>query len=431
MDVTFRCSHPPADASVGPSGEVGYPPVDSDHSPGSFSAPLEGTLMDFELSDEQRLFRDTIRDFVAKEIEPVASEYEANDIYPTEIIEGLKEMGLFGMMIPEEFGGLDLDFVTYAMVFEELAKSWHGVAGTLGSHSLACKIISLHGTPEQKAKYLPDLATGARRSGIGLTEPEAGSDLQGIKTTARLEGDEYVINGTKTWITNARHADPLPVLVKTDPNATPAHKGMSLILVEAGTPGFTVSKDLPKLGYKGTESCEVSLIDVRVPKENLIGGVEGRGMQQVLGALETGRINVAARALGIAQRAYDEALQYSRDRHAFGQPISDFQAIQIKLADMATKIQAARLLINWAASTADAGGRVDMQAGMSKLYAAEIAVEVALDSMRIHGGYGYSKEFIIERLYREAPLSVIGEGTSDIMRMVIARSLISGKDVIG
>jgi alkylation response protein AidB-like acyl-CoA dehydrogenase len=387
--------------------------------------------MDFELSDEQRLFRDTIRDFVAKEIEPVASEYEANDIYPTEIIEGLKEMGLFGMMIPEEFGGLDLDFVTYAMVFEELAKSWHGVAGTLGSHSLACKIIALHGTAEQKAKYLPDLATGVRRSGIGLTEPEAGSDLQGIKTTARLEGDEYVINGTKTWITNARHADPLPVLVKTDPNASPAHKGMSLILVEAGTPGFTVSKDLPKLGYKGTESCEVSLIDVRVPKENLVGGVEGRGMQQVLGALETGRINVAARALGIAQRAYDEALQYSRDRHAFGQPISDFQAIQIKLADMATKIQAARLLTNWAAATADAGGRVDMQAGMSKLYAAEIAVEVALDSMRIHGGYGYSKEFIIERLYREAPLSVIGEGTSDIMRMVIARSLISGKEVIG
>jgi alkylation response protein AidB-like acyl-CoA dehydrogenase len=387
--------------------------------------------MDFELSDEQRLFRDTIRDFVAKEIEPVASEYEANDIYPTEIIDGLKEMGLFGMMIPEEYGGLDLDFVTYAMVFEELAKSWHGVAGTLGSHSLACKIIALHGTDEQKAKYLPDLATGQRRSGIGLTEPEAGSDLQGIKTVARLDGDEYVINGTKTWITNARHADPLPVLVKTDPNATPAHKGMSLILVEAGTPGFTVSKDLPKLGYKGTESCEVSLIDVRVPKENLVGGVEGRGMQQVLGALETGRINVAARALGIAQRAYDEALQYSRDRHAFGQPISDFQAIQIKLADMATKIQAARLLINWAASTADAGGRVDMQAGMSKLYAAEIAVEVALDSMRIHGGYGYSKEFIIERLYREAPLSVIGEGTSDIMRMVIARSLISGKEVIG
>ena len=382
--------------------------------------------MDFELSEEQRLFRDTIRDFVAKEIEPVASEWEAADRYPTEIVEGLKEMGLFGMMIPEEYGGLDLDFVTYAMVFEELAKSWHGVAGTLGSHSLACKIISVHGTEEQKQKYLPDLATGKRRSGIGLTEPEAGSDLQGIKTTAKLDGDHYVINGTKTWITNARYADPLPVLVKTDPSASPAHKGMSLILVEAGTPGFTVSKDLPKLGYKGTESCEVSLVDVRVPKENLIGGVEGRGMQQVLGALETGRINVAARALGVAQRAYDEALQYSRDRHAFGQPISEFQAIQIKLADMATKIQAARLLINWSASRADAGGRVDMEAGMAKLYAAEIGVEVTLDAMRIHGGYGYSKEFIIERLYREAPLSVIGEGTSDIMRMVIARGLISG-----
>ncbi len=387
--------------------------------------------MDFELSEEQRLFRDTIRDFVAKEIEPVASEWEATDRYPTEIVEGLKEMGLFGMMSPEEDGGLDLDFVTYAMVFEELAKSWHGVAGTLGSHSLACKIISVHGTEEQKQKYLPDLATGKRRSGIGLTEPEAGSDLQGIKTTAKLDGDHYVINGTKTWITNARYADPLPVLVKTDPSASPAHKGMSLILVEAGTPGFTVSKDLPKLGYKGTESCEVSLVDVRVPKENLIGGVEGRGMQQVLGALETGRINVAARALGVAQRAYDEALQYSRDRHAFGQPISEFQAIQIKLADMATKIQAARLLINWSASRADAGGRVDMEAGMAKLYAAEIGVEVTLDAMRIHGGYGYSKEFVIERLYREAPLSVIGEGTSDIMRMVIARGLISGKDVIG
>ena len=387
--------------------------------------------MDFELSEEQRLFRDTIRDFVAKEIEPVASEWEATDRYPTEIVEGLKEMGLFGMMIPEEYGGLDLDFITYAMVFEELAKSWHGVAGTLGSHSLACKIISVHGTEEQKQKYLPDLATGKRRSGIGLTEPEAGSDLQGIKTTAKLDGDHYVINGTKTWITNARYADPLPVLVKTDPSASPAHKGMSLILVEAGTPGFTVSKDLPKLGYKGTESCEVSLVDVRVPKENLVGGVEGRGMQQVLGGLETGRINVAARALGVAQRAYDEALQYSRDRHAFGQPISEFQAIQIKLADMATKIQAARLLINWSAARADAGGRVDMEAGMAKLYASEIGVEVTLDAMRIHGGYGYSKEFVIERLYREAPLSVIGEGTSDIMRMVIARGLISGKDVIG
>jgi alkylation response protein AidB-like acyl-CoA dehydrogenase len=387
--------------------------------------------MDFSLSDEQKLFRDTLRDFVEKEIEPVASEYEANDTYPAEIVESMKEMGLFGMRVPEEYGGLDIDYVSYAIVFEEITKSWHGVAGTLGSHSLACAVIAKHGTEEQKQKYLPDLATGKRRSGIGLTEPEAGSDLQGISTTARLDGDHYVINGTKTWITNARHADPLPVLVKTDPTAVPAHKGISLILVEAGTPGFTVSKDLPKLGYKGTESCEVSLVDVRVPVENLVGGVEGKGLQQVLGALETGRINVAARAVGIAQRAYDEALKYSRERHAFGGPISDFQAIQMKLADMATKIQAARLLVWWAASDADRGESVAMQAGMAKLMAGEVAVEVALDAMRIHGGYGYSKEFVVERLYREAPLSVIGEGTSDIMRTVIARALISGKETIG
>jgi alkylation response protein AidB-like acyl-CoA dehydrogenase len=387
--------------------------------------------MDFDLNDDQRLFRDTIRDFVEKEIEPVASEYEANDIYPTEIVETMKEMGLFGMRVPEEYGGLDIDYVSYAIVFEEIAKSWHGVAGTLGSHSLACAVIAKHGTEEQKQKYLPDFATGKRRSGIGLTEPEAGSDLQGIKTTAKRDGDHYVINGTKTWITNARHADPLPVLCKTDPSATPAHRGISLILVEAGTPGFTVSKDLPKLGYKGTESCEVSLENVRVPVENLVGGVEGRGLQQVLGALETGRINVAARAVGNAQRAYEEALKYSRERHAFGEPISNFQAIQIKLADMATKIQAARLLVWWAATKADKGESVAMEAGMAKLFAGEIGVEAALESMRIHGGYGYSKEFVVERIYREAPLSVIGEGTSDIMRMVIAKNLISGKETIG
>ncbi len=387
--------------------------------------------MDFNLSDEQKLFRDTIRDFVAKEIEPVASEWEATDRYPTEIVEAMKEMGLFGMMVPEEYGGIAVDYVSYAIVFEEIAKSWHGVAGTLGSHSLACKILSVHGTEEQKQKYLPDFATGKRRSGIALTEPGAGSDLQGISTTARLDGDEYVINGTKTWITNARHADPLPVLCKTDPNAQPAHKGISVILVEAGTPGFTVSRDLPKLGYKGTESCEVVFDNVRVPRENLVGGVEGVGLKQVLGALETGRINVAARALGNAQRAYEEALKYSKQREAFGQPISEFQAVQIKLADMATKIQAARLLVFWAASEADLGKRVDMQAGMAKLFASEVGMEAAHEALRIHGGYGYSKEFVVERLYREAPLSVIGEGTSDIMRMVIARSLVSGRESIG
>jgi alkylation response protein AidB-like acyl-CoA dehydrogenase len=292
-------------------------------------------------------------------------------------------------------------------------------------------MIARHGTEEQKAKYLPELATGERRTAIALTEPGAGTDLQGITTTATLDGDHYVVRGTKTWITNARHAGVLPVLVKTDPSATPAHKGMSVLLVDCDSPGFTVSKDLPKLGYKGTESCEIVLDDVRVPVGRLLGGVEGRGMQQVLSGLETGRINVAARALGIAQAAYDAALQYAREREAFGKPISEFQAIQIKLADMATNIQAARLMVYWSASKGDAGERIDMQAGMAKLFASEVAVTAAMDAMRIHGGYGYSQEFVVERLYRDAPLMTIGEGTSDVMRMVIARSLVSGAETVG
>ncbi len=387
--------------------------------------------MDFELNDEQRMFKDTLRSFVEKEIIPVAQEWEATDRYPTEIVDTMKELGLFGITIPEEYGGLDVDMVSFTLVFEEIARGWMGVAGILGSHSLASWMIAKHGTEDQKQKYLPDLATGKRRTAIALTEPGAGTDLQGIKTTARLDGNHYVINGTKTWITNARFADPMPVLVKTDPDADPAHKGMSVILVDAETKGYEVLKDIPKLGYKGTESCEILLDNVRVPKENLLGGVEGRGMQQVLSGLETGRLNVGARAVGIAQAAFDAALKYSREREAFGQPISEFQAIQLKLADMATKLQAARLLLYWAASKADKGERVDMQSGMAKLFASEVGLEVTMDAMRIHGGYGYSKEFIIERLYRDAPLMTIGEGTSDIMRMVIARSLVSGKETVG
>ena len=387
--------------------------------------------MDFELSAEQRLFRDTIRDFVNKEIVPVAQAWEASGREPTEIVQTMRELGLFGLTVPTEYGGLAVDMVSFAIVFEEIAKGWMGIAGILGSHSLSCWMIARYGTEEQKQRYLPELATGARRSGIGLTEPGAGTDLQGIATRAVLDGDHYVVSGTKTWITNARHADPLPVLVKTDPGAAPAHRGMSVLLVEAGTTGFTVSRDLPKLGYKGTESCEVVLDDVRVPRENLLGGVEGRGMQQVLSALETGRINVAARSLGIAQAAYDAALWYARQREAFGKPIASFQTIQTKLAEMATNIQAARLMVYWAAASADRGQRVDMQAGMAKLFASETAATAALEAMRIHGGYGYSKEFVVERLYRDAPLMVIGEGTSDVMRMVIARALISGSEVVG
>lgn len=387
--------------------------------------------MDFELSDEQRMFRDSIRDFVAKEITPVAQAWEREGRYPTEIVDTMKRMGLFGLTVPAEYGGLEVDMISFAIVFEEISRGWMGIAGILGSHSLACWTIARYGTQEQKERYLPELATGERRSGIGLTEPGAGTDLQGISTRAVLDGDDYVVNGTKTWITNARYANPLPVLVKTDPTASPAHKGMSVLLIEAGTPGFTVSRDLPKLGYKGPESCEVVLQDVRVPRANLLGGVEGRGMQQVLSGLETGRINVAARSLGILQAAYDSALAYARQREAFGEPIANFPAVQMKLADMATNLQASRLLVYWSAAKADRGERVDMQTGMAKLFASEAAATAALDAMRIHGGYGFSQEFVVERLYRDVPLMVIGEGTSDVMRMVIARSLVSGKESVG
>ncbi|SNY66736.1 acyl-CoA dehydrogenase family protein [Paractinoplanes atraurantiacus] len=386
--------------------------------------------MDFDLSEEQRLFRDVLRDFVDREIRPVAREWEASGRYPAEIVATMAEMGLFGLTVPEEYGGLGADMISFALVFEEIARGWMGVAGILGSHSLSCWLLARHGTEEQKERYLPDLAGGKRRTGIALTEPDAGTDLQGIATVAVRDGDAYVLNGRKTWITNARHADPLPVLCKTSAT-TPAHRGMSVLLVDAGTRGFTVERDLPKLGYKGTESCEVLFEDCRVPAANLLGGAEGRGMQQVLSGLEIGRVNVAARALGIAQEAYSQALAYAGQRKAFGKPIGDFQAIQLKIAEMASRVQAARLLVRWAASRADGGHRVDMEAGMAKAYAAEAAVFCSLAAMQVHGGYGYSTEFEVERLYRDAPLMMIGEGTNDIQRIVIARALLSGAAAIG
>jgi alkylation response protein AidB-like acyl-CoA dehydrogenase len=306
-----------------------------------------------------------------------------------------------------------------------------GIAGIIGSHSLSCWMIAQYGTDEQKTAHLPALASGERRTGIALTEPGAGSDLQGIATTARSDGDGYVVTGRKTWITNARHADPLPVLVKTDPSALPAHKGMSVLLVDPGSAGFEVVRDLPKLGYRGPETCEVVLDEVRVPAANLLGGTPGRGLQHVLAALEKGRINIAARAVGVAQEAYDQALRYAGQREAFGQKIGAFQAVQHKLADMAMKLQAARLLTYWAAARADAGRRADLESGLAKVYASEVAYECAFAAMQVHGGYGYSKEFTVERLYRDAPLMIIGEGTNDILRTVIAESLIDGRGVIG
>ena len=321
--------------------------------------------------------------------------------------------------------------VSFTLVYEEIARGWMGIAGILGSHNLSCWMIARHGTEEQKQRLLPKLASGEWRTGIGLTEPGAGTDLQGISTTARRDGDEYVVNGTKTWITNARHADVLPVLVKTDLTATPPHKGMSLLLIDTSSLGFEVSRDLGKLGYKGTESCEISLQDVRVPAGDLLGGVEGRGLQQALSGLEIGRLNIAGRSVGITQAAYDAALKYAQERTAFGKPIAEFQAIQLKLADIATQLQAARLMTYWAASRADAGERVDMEAGMAKYFASETAITASLESMRIHGGYGYSTEFVVERLYRDAPLMAIGEGTNDIMRTIIAKALVAGTGVVG
>jgi alkylation response protein AidB-like acyl-CoA dehydrogenase len=380
--------------------------------------------LDFELSGQQAAFRDLMREFAQRSIQPVARDWELAGRYPTEIVEEMKAMGLFGMLVPEEYGGIGIDAVSYAVVFEEISKAWMGVAGILGSHSLATLMLAKYGTEEQRRKWLPDLATGKRRSGIALTEPGAGSDLQGISTTARRSGDHYIINGSKTWITNARHSDPLPVLVKTNPDAEPRHKGMTVLLVEQGTAGFTVGNDLDKLGYKGPESSEVFFSDCHVPVANVLGAVEGRGLQQVLASLEFGRVNIAGRAVGVAQASLDRALAYARERHAFGRPIADFQAIQLKLADMATEVQAARLLTWWAASALDSGRRADLETGMAKLYASEICIKATLEAMRIHGGYGYSTEYEIERLYRDAPLMAIGEGTNDILRTVIARRLV-------
>jgi len=379
--------------------------------------------VDFELSTQQAEFRSLIRDFARRSIAPVSRDWELSGRYPTEIVDEMKKMGLFGILVPEEYGGTAIDAVSYAIVFEEISKAWMGIAGILGTHSLATRMLARHGTPEQRRRWLPTLATGERRSGIALTEPGAGSDLQGISTVARRDGDVYVVNGVKTWITNARHADPLPVLVKTDPSAEPRHRGMSILLIEAGTPGFNVGRDLDKLGYRGPESAEVFFTDCPVPAANLLGGGEGHGLQQALSALEFGRVNIAGRAVGVAQASLDRALDYARQRHAFGRPIADFQAIQLKLADMATEVQAARLLTWWAAAALDAGRRADLETGMAKLFASEICIKASLEAMRIHGGYGYSTEYEVERFYRDAPLMAIGEGTNDILRTVIARQL--------
>ena len=389
--------------------------------------------MDFELDDDQILFRDTLRAFVDREIRPVAREWETTGRYPHEIVAGMRQLGLFGITVPEEFGGLGLDFVTLTIVFEELSRGWMGIAGILGSHSLSCHLIDRYGTREQRDRLLPGLATGERRTAIALTEPDTGSDLASIRTTARRDGDGYILNGTKFWITNARFADPLPVLATVDLGS--GHRGLCVFLVPGDADGLEVARDIAKLGYRGPESCEVVLDDVRVSRDDLLGGEEGKGFFQVVNALGVGRLNIAGRAVGVAQDAYDRALAYGRERHAFGQPIANFQAIQLKLAEMATSIQSARLLTWWAADALEravsAEGRADVQAGMAKYFASETALKVALESLRIHGGAGYAQEAEIERLYRDAPLMAIGEGTNEVLLTLIAKGLVDGRVKIG
>ncbi|MDR0275714.1 MAG: acyl-CoA dehydrogenase family protein [Burkholderiaceae bacterium] len=376
-----------------------------------------------EQVENDMLMLDMLDRFLKTEVKPYVHALEKADEYPSEIVEKMKEMGLFGCLIDTEYGGLGLSARTYARIVERMAAVWMSLSGIVNSHLIMAMTVQRNGTAAQKAHFLPRFATGELRGGIGLTEPDCGTDLQAIRTVARRENGHYVVNGTKMWITNSLYGNCIALLVKTDPSAQPRHKGMSLLLAEKG-PGFEVSRKLEKLGYKGIDTCELRFDNYRVPGERLIGGVEGRGLQQILGGLELGRINVAARGLGIAVAALDASVAYSQLRKTFGKPICEHQAIQLKLGEMATRVHASRLLIDAAAQAYDRGERCDMEAGMAKYFATEAGMENSAEAMRIHGAYGYSKEFEIERLYRDAPLLVIGEGTNELQRMIIAKQLI-------
>ena len=365
-----------------------------------------------------------VRDFVKNEVNPIASKLDNDDEYPHELVDIMKELGLFGITIPEEYGGLGLDHTTFATIFEELSKGWMSLTGMIGTHHILANIIASHGNDEQKQRFLPKMVTGEVRGGLALTEPGAGSDVQSITTSAIKNGDKYIVNGSKMFITNGLYGNAFAVAVKTDLNANPKYRGISCLVIEKGSLGFSVAQKLDKLGYRGVDTCELVFDNCEVPIDNLIGGKEGKGFSQVLGALESGRVNIAARAVGVATAAFESAIEYSQKRESFGVPISSHQSIQIKLADMATKIQAARLLTYDVASKMDSGDRVDLEAGMAKLFASEVCGEVAMEAMRIHGGYGYIKGFDVERHYRDAPLMIIGEGTNEIQKLIIARRLL-------
>jgi alkylation response protein AidB-like acyl-CoA dehydrogenase len=383
-----------------------------------------------ELTDTQKAIIETVRDFVEKEVIPVAEELEHKDEFPEKIYEGMKEMGLFGLTVPEEYGGVGESLMTYAMTVVELARGWMSLSGILNTHFMGCYLINKFGTDEQKQKHLPRMATGEIRAALAMSEPEAGSDVQAIRTKAIRDGDDYVVNGQKMWLTNGLRSGIVMTLVKTDPEADPPHRGMSMLIVEKEpgeakpAPGLDCGKNIEKMGYKGIETIEMTFSDYKTPVSSLLGSEEGQGFRQVLDGIEVGRVNVSARAVGVATRAFEEAIRYSQERKAFGKPISQHQAIQIHLAEMGTTLEAAKLMLYSAAEKKSSGERSDLEAGMSKLFASEACHEIVLKSLRVHGGYGYSKEFTIERLYRDAPFLLIGEGTSEIQKTVIARRLL-------
>ncbi len=376
------------------------------------------------LNDEETMLVSTVRAFVDREVKPTVREVEHANEYPKAWIEQMKRIGIYGLAIPESYGGSPVSMPCYVEVTQELSRGWMSLAGAMGGHTVVAKLLALFGTEEQKQSYLPAMASGEVRATMALTEPGGGSDLQNITTVAATDGSDLVINGSKTWISNARRSGLIALLCKTDPSATPKHRGISVVLVEHG-PGLTVSRDLPKLGYKGVESCELTFDDYRLHATAILGGEPGKGFAQMMKGLETGRIQVAARALGVATAALEDALKYAQGRESFGKPIWKHQSIGNYLADMATKLTAARQLTRYAAERYDSGDRCDMEAGMAKLFASEVAMEIALNAVRIHGGYGYSTEYDVERYFRDAPLMIVGEGTNEIQRNVIAAQLVA------
>jgi alkylation response protein AidB-like acyl-CoA dehydrogenase len=378
------------------------------------------------LNDDHIALRGMVHDFVDQRVIPVASELEAKNEYPTELVNELAELGMFGITVSEEFGGSNVDYVSYGLIFEELARGWMALASLVYTTSSGGYLIDTFGTQEQKERFLPELVEGKRMSGIALTEPSTGTDLKEIKLTARKDGDNYILNGSKIFITHARHADPLVALVKTDPTAEPAHRGgMSLFLIEQGTPGFSFGSDYDKLGHRGLELCELIFEDAIVPSSNLLGGKEGEGFYQMMAALDRGRIYMAAAATGITQASLERSIEYSQQRETFGKPIGEHQAIQLKLANMATAIEASRLLYINAALNTEANGRASIESGMAKVFATDMSVEMTYEAIKIHGGYGYIKEFPLERFFRDAALMPIGEGTNEMLRTLIARQLLS------